>query len=422
MQLEANLPLWSQELWHPHRYKVVYGGRGAARSWSVARTLLLKGASQPLRILCAREMQRSIQDSVHRLLVDQIELLKIPGYEITQREIRHVITGTIFLFEGLRHNITKIKSMEGIDICWVEEAERVSKESWSVLIPTIRRPGSEIWVTFNPDQEDDNTYQRFVINPPPSAWVHKVGWEDNPWFPDELRAEKDYDYSTDPEAAEHIWGGATRQQSDAQILRGKWRVESFDPQPGWHGPYFGADFGFATDPQTLIKFWIRPPAHPLYVAGTRRLKSPGTLFIEREAYKVGLDIDKTRPFWQLHVPGCHRHVIRADNSRPETISYLKRHGLPQIVPASKWKGSIEDGIAYLRGFEGIVIHERCTYTRREARLYSYKVDPNTQQILPEVVDKHNHCIDAIRYGLSPMIRVWKGKKVQYAGTTYSNVK
>ena len=379
---------------------------------------------QPLRVLCAREMQRSIQDSVHRLLTDQIDLLHIPGYEITQREIRHVVTGTVFLFEGLRHNVTKIKSMEGIDICWVEEAERVSKESWSVLIPTIRRPGSEVWVTFNPDQEDDNTYQRFVINPPPSAWVHKVGWEDNPWFPDELKEEKDYDYATDPEAAEHIWGGATRQASDAQILKGKWVVESFEPVAGWQGPYLGADFGFATDPQTLIKMWIKPPDLPKQrgMPTDRRLRTPGTLYIEREAYKIGLDIHRTRTFWNLHIPGHHKHAIRADNSRPETISYLKQHGIPRIVAAPKWKGSIEDGIAYLRAFERIVIHERCTHTRQEARLYSYKIDPNTREILAEVVDKHNHCIDAIRYGLSPMIRTWKGRKTKYAGATYSNTR
>ena len=408
--LAAQLPRYAAPLFQPIRYKVLYGGRGAARSWSVARALLIKAAQAPLRIGCFREIQKSIKDSVHRLLTDQIDLMGIPGYEITDHELRHA-NGSLFLFDGLRSNVTKIKSLEGIDIAWVEEAERVSKNSWDVLIPTIRKTGSEIWVTFNPDLEDDPTFVRFVKQPPPNAWVKKVGGDDNPWFPDTLAQERAYAYAVDPDAAEHVWGGACRKSTKAQILSGKWIVEEFEPMtperlvaeyaPGrapnadhvlddeklrallWDGPYHGADFGFAQDPNTLVRCWIAPGTIP---------KSTGRLMIEYEAYKIGQDTDAIPDAWKAAVPGCERYTIRADSARPETISYLQRYGFPSIVGVDKWNGSVEDGIAYLRQFEKIVIHPRCVHAKDEAQHYSYKTDPRTGDVLPDIVDKHNHCL------------------------------
>lgn len=384
--LVADLPEYAEPLFEPHRYKVLYGGRGAGRSWTMARTLLIQAAARPLRILCTRELQNSIQDSVHRLLVDQIRLLGLP-FEITQREIRH-LNGSVFLFEGLRYNVTRIKSIEGIDVCWVEEAEKVSKESWDVLIPTIRKEGSEIWVTFNPDLESDPTYQRFIVHPPPGAWVAKVSGDDNPWLPDTLVAEREYLYRVDPDAAAHVWGGECRQASDAQILRGKWIVEAFEPGADWDGPYHGLDFGFAQDPLAAVKCWIH---------GRR-------LMVEHEAYQIGLELDDTAPFLERHIPGIASHVVRADSARPESISYLRRHGLPRIEAVEKWSGSVEDGIAHLRSYEQIVIHSRCKHTADEARHYSYKVDQRTGDVLPVIVDAANHTIDSARYALAPLIR------------------
>ncbi|HET7321868.1 MAG TPA: PBSX family phage terminase large subunit, partial [Longimicrobiaceae bacterium] len=157
-----DLPEYAEALWEQSRYVVLYGGRGGAKSWSVARALVIQAAERPLRVLCAREIQKSIQDSVHRLLSDQIHALGLTGYETTRGEIRHE-NGSLFLFEGLKHNVTKVKSLEGIDVAWIEEAERISEESWQVLIPTIRKAGSRIFVTFNPDTEHDPTYRRFVL-------------------------------------------------------------------------------------------------------------------------------------------------------------------------------------------------------------------------------------------------------------------
>ena len=392
----VQLPAFARELWKPHRYKILWGGRGGARSWSVARTLLLKAAQSKLRILCAREMQSSLRDSVHQLLRDQIDLMKLPGFIVTDREIRH-INGSLFIFMGIRHNAHTIKSLEGVDICWVEEAERITKESWSILIPTIRKAGSEIWVTFNPDAETDATYTRFILKSPADCWQRKVGWEDNPWLTPELRAEKDYMYETDIEAADHVWGGNIRKHSAAQILKDKWVVREFTVDldesgypidESWHGPYFGMDFGFGADPFATIKCWVKGRV----------------LFIENEVYGHKIEVDEIPEAVLAVMPEAAEYVIRADSSRPDSISYVKRKGLSRTEGAKKGPGSVEDGIAHLRSYEQIVVHPRCIHTRDECKLWSYKVDPRSEDILPIVVDKHNHLMDALRYALEPMIK------------------
>ena len=219
MPTEAKFPGKLRFLFKPARYKVLWGGRGSAKSWSVARALLILGASKPLRILCAREIQLSLSDSVHKLLSDQIEAMGLGDfYEITQTAIRGT-NGTEFAFVGIRQQgVAKIKSFEGVDICWVEEAQTVTKRSWDILVPTIRKPGSEIWVTFNPDLEEDETYQRFIVNQPSGAMVAKVNWDDNPWFPDVLAAERDDLKSRDPVAYENVWEGRCRTLAEGAIL------------------------------------------------------------------------------------------------------------------------------------------------------------------------------------------------------------
>jgi len=381
----VRLPKYARELFQPHRNKVLYGGRGAARSWSVARALLVMAAARPVRIGCFREFQRSIQDSVHRLLCDQIDLLQMPGFTATRTEIRHAC-GSLFLFEGLRHNITKIKSLEGIDVAWVEEAEHVSADSWDILIPTIRKPNSEIWVTFNPDQETDPTYQRFVLNTPPDTYLRKCSYADNPWFPDTLRKEMEYLRRVDPDAAAHVWDGECRTMSDAQVLRGKWVVEDFEPLDTWAGPYYGADWGFSSDPTAITRSWI----------------DNRTLYVDREAYRLGVEMDDLPDFFD-NVPGIRKHTIRADNARPEIISHMKRRGF-NIQAAAKWPGSVEDGISYLRSFERIVIHPRCKQTAQEARLWSYKTDRLSGDPLPALASGNEHAWDSIRYAHAPLIK------------------
>lgn len=383
---DLDLPELLNFLRESHRYKVAWGGRGGMKSWSFARALLFMARQLRVRVLCAREFQNSIQESVHRLLSDQIELLGWRDDFRVQQQVITAINGSEFIFKGIKNNPHAIKSMEGIDICWVEEAQKNSDHSWKILIPTIRKAGSEIWVSFNPDEPTDPTYKIFIDNPPPAARVQKISWRDNPFFPEVLRKEKDYLMSVDPDAYAHIWEGECRQHSAAQILRGKWVVQYFQPEPYWHGPYFGADWGFATDPTVLVKCWI----------------DGRTLYVEREVYEIGMEIDAI-PAAFRKVEGAGVHTIRADSARPETISYLNRQGM-NVAPSLKWRGCVEDGVAFLRSFEQIVIHTECPHTADEARLYSYKTDQLSGDVLPVIIDKHNHCIDSLRYAMQPMIK------------------
>lgn len=194
-------------LMEKHRYKVYWGGRGAAKSWAMAAAIVVKGSKVPLRVLCTRELQVSIKDSVHKLLEDTINRLGLKDhYEVLGNEIRGK-NGTLIIFKGIKHSISEIKSTEGIDICWVEEAENVTKRSWSTLIPTIRKDGSEIWVSFNPRKKTDATYQRFVVNRPTDSYVRKVSWRDNKWFPDVLKQEMEDDKRDDFDMYLHVWEG-----------------------------------------------------------------------------------------------------------------------------------------------------------------------------------------------------------------------
>lgn len=214
----VELPEKLQPLFKPKRYKVLYGGRGGAKSWGIAQALLILGAQKPLRILCTREIQKSIQDSVHRLLADRINAMALEGfYEVQQSKIIGQ-NGTEFLFAGLRHNINSLKSYEGVDIVWVEEAQTVSEQSWNVLIPTIRKESSEIWISFNPDLEDDPTYQRFIIHPPEESVVIKVNYDGNPWFPDVLDMERRELKNRAPVAYEHVWLGKCKQAIEGAIF------------------------------------------------------------------------------------------------------------------------------------------------------------------------------------------------------------
>jgi phage terminase large subunit len=205
-------------LFEPARFKVAYGGRDGAKSWSVARALLLQGAEQPLAIGCFREVQKSIQDSVHQLLANQVEELGLGSfYDVLKAEIRGK-NGSLFRFAGLSAQTRdSIKSFEGLNRAWVEEAQSVSKRSWDILEPTIRAPGSEIIVTFNPDMDTDETYQRFVVNPSPEVRSVFINWYDNPWRSQVLDAARERMQREKPDDYEHIYGGKCRPAVEGSI-------------------------------------------------------------------------------------------------------------------------------------------------------------------------------------------------------------
>lgn len=418
-------------LFEPHPFKVPYGGRAGLKTVNIAAALVILGAATSVRVLCAREVQNSIKDSVHQELKDAIERNGLGWYyKITDHEISSRRNGTVFIFRGLRANVNEIKSMAGINICWVEEAEKVSKASWEALLPTLRTmwlmplnfypPGTqftqqeiyqggrwvdpEFWVSFNPADEDDETYRMFVSGtPPPGSVVIKTSWRDADalgWFPENLRKQKDHLAETDYDAYLHVWEGEPRKVSAAQVLRGKYIKQWFEvPDEGtpereeWDGPYFGTDFGFSVSPHATVKCWVH----------RRRL------YVEHEAGGVqngGLKVETDNvPALIETIPGSKEHVNRADCARPETISYCRRHGHPLMIPCQKGPGSVEDGVSYLRGeFEQIVVHPRCPGTLDDCRLYSYEIDKNTQEVLPKLQKGHDDFIDAIRYAIEPLIR------------------
>lgn len=216
--MELQIPEKFRPLWSPCRYKVAFGGRDAGKSWQFARTLLVMGVQRPLRVLCAREVQRSIRDSVYRLLVDQIEALGLGGcYEVLSQEIRGV-NGSQFLFTGLSdQSVASLKSYEGVDICWIEEAQTISKQSLRVLVPTIRKAGSEIWVTFNPSMDTDEIYQRFVVKTPSDCVLMAVNWDDNPWASKALESERERLRVSDPDEYAHVWLGHCRPAVEGAI-------------------------------------------------------------------------------------------------------------------------------------------------------------------------------------------------------------
>ena len=377
-------------LFESARYKVGYGGRGAGRSWNFGRGLILRAHKRKTRILCAREIQSSISESVHRLLCDRIELLNLSEFFEIQQYAILGRNGSEFFFEGLRSNVGKIKSLEGIDIVWVEEAEAITEDTWSKLIPTIRKKGSQIWITFNPYLESDPTYRRFVTSPPPNAIVRKTTFRDNPFFPQELEDERVYLQSVDDDAYRWIWEGECRTVSDALILKGKFSIDSFEVNPSWSGPHFGLDFGFSRDPSAAVQLFIDDVNKVLYVRS--------------EYWALGTDIDRLATELESAIPGISQHVVFCDGSRPESISYLSRNGIARATAADKWSGSVNDGLMYLRSFKKIIIHPTCKRFLEECRNYCFKVDRLTGVPMPEPEDRFNHLIDSARYALSPLIR------------------
>lgn len=389
-------------LWRPSRYKVLHGGRGGAKSDTFARLAIGRMRAEPMRLLCTRRYQNSIGDSVHRTLVDAaIELGVADEFAIQRQTIFHKRTGSDAIFKGTARSMGEIKSTKGISVAWVEEAEPVTKEDWQVLDPTIRESNSEIWISYNPDLENGATHQMFAVHPPEDCISLEVNWRDNPWFPpvlDGLRlASKRLADTGDMQAkAAHdwIWEGKCRRITDAVVFRDRWSVEDFDIPWNVERFYRGADWGFADDPTVLISSFID--------------EATNTLFVCHESFGLHVEIDQIGSRIFDMVPDSKSWPIMGDAAQPAIISYLARQGYP-INPAEKWPGSVEDGIAHLKGFARIVIHPRCVNLIEEFKLYSWKTDPRQLDkhgnpvILPILIDRFNHGIDALRYSLSGYI-------------------
>ncbi len=377
------------------RYRGAFGGRGSAKTRTFAMMSAVKAyqaAEQGISgvILCGREFMNSLEESSMEEVKQAIR--SIPWlndyFDIGEKYIRTKCKRVNYVFCGLRHNLDSIKSKARILLAWVDEAESVSDLAWKKLRPTVRESGSEIWVTWNPEKDGSATDKRFRKTPPKNSIIVEMNYNDNPWFPDVLEEERLDDLNS-LEYSDYawIWEGAYLENSDKQVLANKYVVQSF-PDNLWQKAdrlLFGADFGFAKDPNTLLRQFILNDC----------------LYIEYEAYGIGVELDHMPAFYDK-IPESRKWPIKADSARPETISYLKRQGF-NISAAKKWQGSVEDGITHLRGFKQIIIHPRCKETAKEARLYSYKTDRITGEVLPIIEDKNNHCWDAARYGLDGYI-------------------
>ena len=390
MHVQCQIPAALEFLFHPARYKVAYGGRGGSKSWGFARALLIRAWQDPLRILCAREFQNSIKESVHMLLSDQIKALGMQAsFDVQQNSIRGH-NGSQFGFEGLRYNADKIKSYEGTDLCWIEEANRVSKASWEVLIPTIRKDDSEIWVTFNPELETDEAYKRFVKNPPPNAVVRKVGWRDNPWFPDVLREEMQTLKERDEDAYLNIWEGNCRVTLEGAVYANELRAAQAEGRI------------------LRVPYDLRFPVHTFWDLG----------FSDRTsiwfAQKVGFDYQLI-DFYQNRLQRLPHYLkVLQDRGYVYGVHHLPHdaeHGsvaAPSIrsqVEATGYKvkviqriEKIELGIGAVRNiFNRLYFDEsKCDEGLQDLRHYTYAVDEYGQWSKTPKHDEHCHAADALR--------------------------
>ena len=360
----------------------------STKSWDAAGRAVMLAQQCKVKFMCCRQFQSKIAESVYTLIKGQIERFGLSDdFHITNTSIKHKHTGSEFIFYGIARNFDEIKSTEGVDILWIEEAHALTKAQWTDLDPTIRKDGSEIWIVYNPQLLGDFVHQNFYINPMKNSVVRMINYDENP-FLNKTNLDVIHDLKeTDYELYLHVYEGQTIQHSDDQILYGKWRVAEFEADWDWDGPYYGLDFGFSNDPTAATESWIHD----------------NTLYIRREAGRVGLEIDETAAYLVERMPRINEHVVRADCARPESISYLKRHGLPQCVAAAKWPGSIVDSIAFMRSFKEIVIHHECEQVAFEAVHYKYKRNKGGD-ITTEIIGKHDHYLDSVKYSLAPLIK------------------
>lgn len=396
----AFAPLLDEEA----RYLGAYGGRGSGKSHFYAEKLIDRALMQPgLLAVCVREVQKSLEQSVKRLLENKIAKFRVGNkFRVLKTEIVTPGDGLI-IFQGMQnHTAESIKSLEGFDVAWGEEAQSFSQTSLDLLRPTLRKAGSQLWFSWNPKNKDDPVDAFLRGNdsksqeqaaksgkpwePPPRSQVIRANWSDNPYFCDTvLLEEKDYDLRRDPDKYAYVWQGEYLRNSEARVFR-NWKVDAFETPEVAPQFFYGADWGMRVDPSVLVR---------CYIVGR-------TLFVDYEAYAIGCELDK-RPALFDKVPDSRRHQITADGSWPDTVDYMKKNGFPRMVAAVKGAGSVAEGVEFLQSYD-IVVHPRCTHVIDELTLFSFKVDPHTNEITNVLGEKKNHTIDSLRYAVESVRR------------------
>jgi phage terminase large subunit len=371
------------------RFYGLHGGRGSSKSHVFATKAIIRMIEGRFRLLCVREVQRSIADSVHQLLCNKIEESGLRAqFEITDAYIRGP-NGSVAIFRGMQsHTAASVKSMEDLDAAWIEEGQTLSQKSIDLLIPTIRAPGSEIWASWNPEAENDPIE---FLRGHPDALVIEMNWRDNPWFPDVLRKDMLRDQKRDPGKAAWVWEGQWRGATEARVFRNYRVGDVAVPRNAvW---FYGVDWGFSVDPLAAVRFCF---------------PDKDTLYVSDEAFQIGVPQERTALYLLDHMPEIAKWPVTADNARPEMVDFCRRNGLPRMRPAIKGKGSVEDGLSFLQGYD-IVISPRCPNMKREFDSYAYKRDRQTEEILPVLEDANNHGIDAMRYASERLHR--KGRQL-----------
>ena len=424
LEILYHLPDWFAPYLQPRRYKGLFGGRGSGKSHAFAELMIARLAREPdLMCVCIREIQKSLTYSAKLLLENKIRSLGLAHlFEIQKSEIRRIGGRGRIIFQGMQdHNADSIKSLESFNVAWVEEAQSISARSLKLLRPTLRAPGSELWFSWNPENEEDAVDA--FLRPsgktldPERFLVTRVNWDQNPFITQTLIDEMEEDRATDTDYYLHVWEGEYNKKSKVQVFGGRWRIEEFEYNSVWDGPYYGADWGFSQDPTVAIKLWIDWAEEKDYKK---------RLYIEYEHVGYDLPLDSIAEQWIDGIPGIAEHVVKADCSQPQTIKHVKTSGrhkeraaIPKLKAAKKWSGSIEDGINYIKQFD-IVIHPRCEQTIKEMKLYKFK-ENRAGEILRVIVDAWNHSIDSIRYALSPLIEAYVGGLNGIEESTLSNL-
>ena len=373
------------------RYKGAFGGRASGKSHFFAEYIVFKCIEKPgSRWVGIREIQKSIDQSSKLLIQDKIAFLNVGGaFDVKDAFIR-TPGGGIITFQGMQnHTAESIKSIEGYDGAWVDEAHRLSKFSLDLLRPTIRKENSELLFSWNPRDKTDPVDVLLRQTPPPGSIVVEANWDDNPWRPPAVNREKEYDRRRDPEKYKHVWLGQYQTMSEARVFR-NWRIEDFDTPPDAKF-YHGCDWGFAKDPTVLVR---------CYIDGRK-------LYVDREAWRIGCEVDHTPALFDNldsnNLRIARKWRIVADSSNPQSISYMRRNGYPNMHAAVKGPKSVEEGVEFLKSYD-IIVHPRCVHVADELASYSYEVDKLTEEVLPKLADAKNHTIDALRYAVEGIRR------------------
>jgi phage terminase large subunit len=374
--------LFSDTLFASARHKALFGGRGSGKSWAVATYLVIIAARERRRIICARQFQNSIRDSSKELIERRIRDLGMSNqFTVTDRYIFHNTTKSQFIFIGLERNVESIRSLEGADSVWIEEARTISAKSMEVLLPTVRKKSSELIWTWNPEQPEDPVDAYFRAGTPPErSIVTRVDYNDNPFFTEtEMPQEMEILRRGNLPRFKHVWEGEYDVRYESKVFPTA-KTGRIDVPPNTPARY-GMDLGFGSDPSFVVKLYIVEAQRSIYICD----EASGRVSMER------------LPSLVRGVVNADDDPVRCDSSQPGTIEYLQSRGL-NIMPAKKGPGSVKSGINYLQGYQ-IYIDPGCAAMKEEARLYSWMTDRLTGKILSTPVDAYNHGWDACRYAV-----------------------